>query len=61
MQVSFQSINADSITAKLMYYIYNEDNNPLGSEGVFHLSKGKWKNFEIIYLGNATFTKMKQG
>jgi hypothetical protein len=52
MQVSHPSINAASKKFKLKYNIHNEDNNPLGSEGVFHLSKGKWKNLNTFCLCN---------
>jgi hypothetical protein len=29
-----------------MYYLHHKAHNPLGNEGVFHASKGEWKNFK---------------
>jgi hypothetical protein len=52
MQVSHPIINAESKNAKLKYSLHNEGRNPLGSEGVFHLSKGKWKNLNQFCLCN---------
>jgi hypothetical protein len=59
MQVSHPSINAEFIKTTVKYYLHHKVNNPLGNEGVFHLSKGEWKKIIIIYLSNATFTKME--
>jgi hypothetical protein len=58
MQVSHPSINAESIKTTVNYYLHHKVDNPLGNEGVFHLSKGEWKNLEIIYLGNVSLTKI---
>jgi hypothetical protein len=44
MQVHHPSINAEPIITKLMYNICDAVRNKFGSEGAFHLSKGKWKN-----------------
>jgi hypothetical protein len=59
MQVSHPNINTESIKTTVKYYLHHTVDNPLGNEGVFHLSKGEWKKIKIIYLGNATFTKIE--
>jgi hypothetical protein len=48
VQVSYQSVNAEPINIKLMYFLRDVGSNPLGSEGAFHLSKGEWKKIIAI-------------
>jgi hypothetical protein len=59
MQVSHPSINAEPIITLIMYYLHHKAHNPLGNEGVLHLSKGEWIKIKVIYLGISTLLKIK--
>jgi hypothetical protein len=48
MQVPHQSINEKPKITQLKYNLHNQDYDPFGSEGMLHLSKGKWKKLKYI-------------
>jgi hypothetical protein len=48
MQVSYPSIDAESIDTKFKYYLHNKACNLLGGEGASHLSKAEWRKIKYI-------------